>query len=1686
MLSANVIETVPILENLLDTNGQPTTTNSKYLVATFNYKKGLQVGRTYWYAYAYRWSNIQGSSLSSGTPTWVGFWYDHGARSAAAGKYDAESTTAGTDYYCSNSFTVTPEVRSDQKFSYCSIYHGDHSQTQDKAVRGQVWCAVMYDITDWKIAYGGKGNSNPEQDLFNIWKARATGAGSEYTDVVYNNIGGNQTKLFVKSDAVCPIELVEYEGLDRYQAQSLLGKLDPFLHNSTLRKYDYNNVLTGGTLTINNDTSNIDPESPFYPNKSESATKITVKGATARSDGKMGGFMYPWKMGEVSSGVVVQKLIAKVPVGYSLQPGDNWPTATKNSQKCKITVPHSVNGTGKYEEYTWIYEWNNCSFSDLPKSNVKEDISKTVSFMSGVFSKSTLVKSNLAAGTYTITNATFTTSANYGGTAQEPLMQGCLVVFKAGEYVVDIQDSLRIAYTRGNVLKVIPITNATYTFSEKFDLVFYNIDSGYLDNWLKNNSDEMVPSIAEYTSSGSLSFSFTLNWQQIGNYWAGYVYIMANSSSVSKTDVTWYVAYYNNIALKDGSKDVSKYKYYTVLPGKDVIGGDKIFTNSVDSQNIFANGDFSDINMPLPSNYEYISDQTILQGKARTAIRQKVGAAASWNAVGPLMKINPLSRYKFSCDIYTTNYTGDFYTALIYYRYADKSDGGYNATNTLYRAGTRTTLAKDLNPGDMNVYLSSMDNWSAGNSFNISTRFLTSDRHNSTLWADDERGVATAYKPNGYVIMKNAYTGSKIASGTTVVESCTGAVYYYPVCQWSNSTTKFKDGWAHYEVFFGTDGNMWDGCNTYWADIPMNAKYVTWCPNGAANTSGNPVYFANIRIEDVGANSSEKQEGKVQLKRYFNNLDYGIGIDRRVLNVIFDNSILRLFVNGTELTASKPWIPIKYNTTVNIAYEIIDTDYHLHSSGEYRKYIGISSYCPNDSTIKGTSFTMPDDNKTLHVVATTHSYYGIVRRKQQNTKLLLSSYTIAQGWSDFEDKDIFFPVGSKDILKIKGKFEDSHNIHNLSVFYGDDFYITRSNLVAIQLINYDYNCNIYIDAFAYTVEYTYYSISFDNLDDSKFILNCNDRQVTGTQYVKNDDSVKLQFYGKEYESSGIWNKYSLINYSPEAYSTGQFIMPKENISITVNYMSKKLYNITTNTNGCTIVIPQRAVANDKVSYSIVFDDSNNRCAITIQWGNYSKEYNMVSGTFTMPAEDVTITAEAWEYTPPSSTPTLTYDIVNGICVYSVSNTVGHRNAAENKSTINSQVFWAGAFQELKWASSQEDISEIIQTKRNEMKGYFRNCIDAMGGSVDNLSGLNDYQISIGSNVVHVIFSIDSQLFSTDQYYILIQPCFLDSSNIRYSSIADEQVSISGTWGTSSDVSIYGNSSACSAYSSTSDDFVLINFSYWGFQNFDDLNCCCSRLAILTGSEQGNYENNFFIDFDYCMADYCQSPEYLHNTYLLPNFGSVLDFDELYNLDDGIRYFIPLGSFSGLYSGLPSHLDGDIMCFNTIGGMFPQYNIKCRDLTAQVFILVAFFEDFYPHQGKENLIGGLTLDGYEEGKTECMNLEQFVDKYKHFIQIDRGNQLITIIPDGLDDYYNDTDKLFFYNSQTLYISLISNNQLFTVMTPPHGRFDLDIDYIAATSPKYSYFGTASSEVLRTPDRVYVNSEIYDGRSLVITN
>lgn len=1670
MLSANVIESVPMLENLLNTTGNPVTAEASYLVATFNYKKDLQVGHTYWYAYAYKYSNIQNSSLSSDAPTWVGFWYDHGASGSATGTFDLNTPVAGKDYYLSNSFTVTPEYRPDRKFSYCSIYHGSRDHTYNKAVRGQVWNAVLYDITEWKIGYAGKGNATPEQALYDIWKSRCTGAGSDYTDKISYNVGGNQTKLFVKSDAVGPIELIEYEGLDIYQAQSTFGKLDPFLHNSTLRPYNYSNVLTGGTLTINNGPSNIDPESPLYPDKSKSVTKITVKGATARSDGKLGGFVYPWKMGEVSSGVVVEKLVAKVPVGYSLQPADNWPTATKNSQKCKITATHSTAGTGKYEEYTWIYEWNNCSKSDLPWSNTNETINKTGSFTAASFPTGILIKEHLQAG-YTISDRSFTTTSS---TEPEPLLNGCLVVFKAGTAETDIIDRLRESYSRGDVLKVVSFDSIeTYTTSEETDIVFYNLNGAYLDDWLKSYPNEMYPpnEYAEYTSSGTFTFSFKLSYNGPSNYWAGYIYLKADSSTVSKTDVTWYVAYYNNIALKDGNIDVSKYKYYTILPGKDVIGGDKIFTNSVDSQNIFANGDFSDINMPLPSNYAYTSDQTILNGVARTAIYQKAGASASWTTVGPLMKINPLSKYKFSCDIYTTNYTGDFYTALIYYRYADKSDGGYNATNTWYRAGTRTTLAKDLNPGDTVVYLSSVSNWSVMQYSNISVRYLTSDRHERTLWNFSQSGViSTIDLTTNTLTLNTAYAGTnKVAAGTTVVESCIGSTYYYPVLQ-STSIKKFgTNGWHHFEVTFGTDGNMWDGGDASWVDIPMNAKYVAWCPNGAANTSGNPVYFANVRIEDIGVNSGEKQEGKVQLKRFFNNLDYGIGINHCAVIAAFDPTIIELTINGTKLSSERNSIMVEKGTTVTISHRILASDYQQDSSG-YFKYTGIS--ISSNYTFSGTSFTMPAFAVNLTITPTKNYYYKVGIQSESNTTLLIGFDA-----NNLSHADLYLLQGTAKTVYYK--FNDSHTQHYLDVYYGNSFqkqYYRSSGYFSANASGHTF-----LKASAETPVYNYYQLTVTNLNDSKFRLVCNDMRITSEgMNIRENSTVKLNFTGVEYQSSGVYYKYMLTDYSPTQYSTGLFTMPSEDVSITVNYEARQEYNITTSATGCSISVTSRAALGENVSYRILYDGSNNRDSVVISWSGYECK-TTGSGSFTMPAEDVTITAKAWEYTEPTPSVPLSADRIDGICVYSVSNTVGHRNFATEKSTIDTHCDWAGTFDELNTYKDNNDITSDIEAHRADMFGYFSQMMSNIAAAADE-TPITLQSISIGSRIVHVIFSIDNQLFSSDDFYVFIQPNSYDVDNSQYVCIDEGSAQVYGNF--NSDLNYSGGALAlCTAYSNQS-DFVLIDYLYTGWTDFEDLTQCCLRLAILTGEKEDAYESNFFIDFDYCMANQAQHTGYPYYTHLLPNFGSGLEF----NLTkDDVRYFVPLGSYCGFSSDFPSHIDGNIMCFNP-DLSDAEYQIHLNDSTSPIYILAAIVKDFDSNNGYAEPVGGFTSAGFQEGETELMDLGIFQTIYPDFISVN-GNDIV-INPDGLINYCDQTqvESLFTFDDQLecLYISLIQNGDLHVILSRKTWMSeDLDINQVSSMSPRYSYFGDPDSEFVDASS-VEVNGNNYTGKSLVIMN
>ena len=60
---------------------------------------------------------------------------------------------------------------------------------------------------------------------------------------------------------------------------------------------------------------------------------------------------------------------------------------------------------------------------------------------------------------------------------------------------------------------------------------------------------------------------------------------------------------------------------------------------------------------------------------------------------------------------------------------------------------------------------------------------------------------------------------------------------------------------------------MWDGAGGNWRGIPFDAAYMTLCGSISANNSSGSVYFADIKIEEVGKGSLGKRENKIQIQR---------------------------------------------------------------------------------------------------------------------------------------------------------------------------------------------------------------------------------------------------------------------------------------------------------------------------------------------------------------------------------------------------------------------------------------------------------------------------------------------------------------------------------------------------------------------------------------------------------------------------------------------------------------------------------------------------------------------------------------------------------------------------------------------------------------------------------------------------
>jgi hypothetical protein len=336
----------------------------------------------------------------------------------------------------------------------------------------------------------------------------------------------------------------------------------------------------------------------------------------------------------------------------------------------------------------------------------------------------------------------------------------------------------------------------------------------------------------------------------------GHVYLEPNSG-YSSTAVTWYLAYVNNC---DITTDESL-KNYTVLPNKDVIKGNKVFSNEFNTGNFISNGECSDSGMTLPSGWTF--DDTDIAGNGVRSIVQPVGAGGG--TVFGEIKINPQTRYKLSYWVKCKRDMTSFLTTIYPYTAAGAS---ISHSNTVYLRGTKTTLSEALVSGATQMKVSSNANWVAKSYSSVGFRVWGDTYNRLGTFANGSTGAISGTSGSNIVLFKTPYKGSTIAAGTNVVESFDGSNYPYPVGKESLPT---DNTWKYVEGYFGGD-MCWDGVSEAgggWPSLPGAVSYIILGLNLYANDGTVPIKYCDIKLEQVGSyGDGERKENKIQFKKH--------------------------------------------------------------------------------------------------------------------------------------------------------------------------------------------------------------------------------------------------------------------------------------------------------------------------------------------------------------------------------------------------------------------------------------------------------------------------------------------------------------------------------------------------------------------------------------------------------------------------------------------------------------------------------------------------------------------------------------------------------------------------------------------------------------------------------------------------
>lgn len=333
----NIIENKSIFLENLDINSSASWvsgTSGAYAFYHMYYKTKVVSERTYYYRATYKFTT------TNQIPEWVQIYSQNGSRSTSA---RLTNLIAGTEYTLSGYGVINSNATNNNG----SLYNGPSN-----AINGVVGYAkntLVYDVTElFQVLKALNIITNNTQLV--TW----CDENLEYKEpgVIYDITTkiNNINKIVIDGGSlIC--EPVECDGMQFYCAKPEYRTLTYFDTAFSPLAQIYNNKSNGSvTLTT---VSAKDQNSPFFP-EHQNVLKIETKGEASPGTG---GF-YSSITGAANK-LFLQKFVAKIPVGYTLNAVGNTPTTNVVYEWLS-----SREGTGEWEEYTILRRYaSNGTFS---------------------------------------------------------------------------------------------------------------------------------------------------------------------------------------------------------------------------------------------------------------------------------------------------------------------------------------------------------------------------------------------------------------------------------------------------------------------------------------------------------------------------------------------------------------------------------------------------------------------------------------------------------------------------------------------------------------------------------------------------------------------------------------------------------------------------------------------------------------------------------------------------------------------------------------------------------------------------------------------------------------------------------------------------------------------------------------------------------------------------------------------------------------------------------------------------------------------------------------------------------------------------------------------------------------------------------------------------------------------------